>query len=169
MEIEVKFYDRTTIQGCSDSCAEHVVSLARLSLAPHESLASETTEHGEDGNTSTSTYTHTLVWVGWIAEASWGTYSYPGVLSDTPTECVTQCATVPSLKQNTRHHANHALSRICAWNLRATLFHNNTINQRRVCLHWRLLVTAMYGLLYTPPVDTLLLFYLVCIIILFVC
>ena len=36
---------------------------------------------------------------------------YPGVLSDTPTECVTQCANVPSLKQNIRHHAK---SRICA-------------------------------------------------------
>ena len=31
------------------------------------------------------------------------------VLSDTPTECVTQCANVTSLKQNTRHYANHAL------------------------------------------------------------
>ena len=64
------------------------------------------------------------------------------VLSDTPTECVTQCANIPSLKQNTIHHANHAL-RTCAWNhlhLRATLFHNYTIKQRGVCLHWRLLV-----------------------------
>ena len=70
-------------------------------------------------------HTHTLVWVGWIA-GLWG--AYPGVLSDTPTECVT---IVPSLKQNTRHHVNHALSGICAWiqtwyhlHLRATLFHN---------------------------------------------
>ena len=38
--------------------------------------------------------------------------AYPGVLSDTLTECVTQCANVPSLKQNTKYHANHALSRI---------------------------------------------------------
>ena len=56
--------------------------------------------------------------------------AHPGVLSDTPTECVTQnvnCAYVPSLpnptpadithtsppETNTRHHANHALSGIC--------------------------------------------------------
>ena len=95
-------------------------------------------------------HTHTLVWVGWIAEASEAP-SYPGVLSDTPTECVTQCATVPSLKQNTRHYANHALSRICARNqtwyhlhLRATLFHNYTIKQCGVCLHWRLLVQYVF-------------------------
>ena len=33
----------------------------------------------------------------------WG--AYPGVLSDTPTECVSQCANIPSLKQtpNTMH------------------------------------------------------------------
>ena len=31
----------------------------------------------------------------------------------TLTECVTQCANVPIPKMNTRHHANHALSRIC--------------------------------------------------------
>ena len=78
----------------------------------------------------------------------WG--AYPGVLSDTPSECVTQCAIVPSLKQNTRHRANHALSRTCAWNqtwyhlhLRATLFHNSTIEQCEVCLHWRLLVVLV--------------------------
>jgi len=49
VKIEVKFYDRTTTQGCSDSCAEGVVSLARLSLTPRESLASKTTERGKDG------------------------------------------------------------------------------------------------------------------------
>ena len=79
----------------------------------------------------------------------WG--AYPWVLSDTPTECVTQCTIVPSLKQNTRHYANHALSRICARNqtwyhlhLRATLFHNYTIEQCGVCLHWRLLVQYVF-------------------------
>ena len=51
-------------------------------------------------------------------QGEWGGYhkplrAYTRVMNDTPTECVTQCANVPSLKQNTRHHANHALSRIC--------------------------------------------------------
>ena len=38
-------------------------------------------------------------------------WAYPGVLSDTLTECATQCANVIA-ETNTRHHANHALSRI---------------------------------------------------------
>ena len=71
---------------------------------------------------------HTHISVSGVDSRShWGVY--PGVLSDTPTECVTQCANVPSLKQNTRHHANHALSRTCARNqmcyhlhLRVTFF-----------------------------------------------
>ena len=47
---------------------------------------------------------HTHISVSEVGSRSlWGTY--PGVLSDTPTECVTQCAIVPCLKQNTRHHA----------------------------------------------------------------
>ena len=37
--------------------------------------------------------------------------TYPRVLSDTPTECVTQCANTPLLTI-TRHHANHALNRV---------------------------------------------------------
>ena len=91
-------------------------------------------------------------------------------MSDTPTECVTQCANVPSLKQNTRHHANHALSRICAWNqmwyhlhLRATLFHNYTIKRHGVCLHWRLLVTELW------QVDLLSLPMISCLIHVFIC
>ena len=91
-------------------------------------------------------------------------------MSDTPTECVTQCANVPSLKQNTRHHANHALSRICAWNqmwyhlhLRATLFHNYTMKQHGVCLHWRLLVTELWR------VDLLSLPMISCLIHVFIC
>jgi len=55
---------------------------------------------------------HTHISVSGVDSRSlWGVY--PWVLSDTPTECVTQCANVPSLKQNTRHHTNHALSRTC--------------------------------------------------------
>ena len=137
MKIEVKFYDRTTTQGCSDSCAEGVVSLARLSLTPRESLASKTTKRGKDGKWALCVHIHPHTHIsmsGVDSRSLWGVYLW--VLSDIPTECVTQCANVPSLKQNTRHHANHALSRICAWNqmwyhlhLRATLFHSYTIKQ----------------------------------------
>ena len=49
VKIKVKFYNKTTTQECSDSCAKRVVSLSRLSLAPRESQASEATERGEDG------------------------------------------------------------------------------------------------------------------------
>ena len=113
----------------------------------------QTTERGEDGKWALCMHTtcvhipHTHISVSEVGSWSlWG--AYPGVLSDTPTECVTQCANVPSLKQNTRHHA---LSRICALNqtwyhlrLRATLFRNYTIEQCRVCLHWRLLVQYVF-------------------------
>ena len=60
----------------------------------------------------THTHTHTLVWVGWIAEASdaptlgsWVTHPL-SVLPSAPT----------SHPWNKTHHANHALSRTCAWN-----------------------------------------------------
>ena len=66
----------------------------------------------------------------WVNSTSlW--WVYPGILSDTATECVTQCANVPSLKQtlDTMHSAGH-------------VFQNYTMQkkQRGVCLHWRLLV-----------------------------
>ena len=94
----------------------------------------------------------------------WGVYLW--VLSDTPTECVTQCAAsslgywvthplsvLPSVPTshpwNKTHHTNHALSRTCAWNqtwyhlhFRVTFFNNYTIKQRGVYLHWRLLVVT---------------------------
>jgi len=124
--------NHTRVQWRQNSCAEHAVSQARLTLPPHESLAHETTEHGEGGEWALSQIVewlslyylwlyvctqhvsafHTHISVSGVDSRSlWGTY--PGVLSDTPTECVTQCAIVPPLKQNTRHHANHALSKTC--------------------------------------------------------
>ena len=42
---------------------------------------------------------------GMDSRSFWGTY--PGILSDTPTECVTQCANVLISEMNTRHHAKH--------------------------------------------------------------
>jgi len=149
------------VQWRQNSCAKHVVSQARLSLPPRECLAHETTERGEDGKWALCMHTtcvdipHTHISVSGVDRRNlWGTY--PGVLSDTPTEC----ATVPSLKQNTRHYAKHALSRTCACNqtwyrlhLRVTLFHNYTIEQCRVCLHWRLLVCTWNAVTTCTPVT----------------
>ena len=55
---------------------------------------------------------HTHISVSEVGSWSvWG--AYPGVLSDTPTECVTQCVIVPCLKQNTRHHASCTKQDMC--------------------------------------------------------
>ena len=62
--------------------------------------------------------------------------AYPGALSDTPADYINQCANVPSLKQatytmETLHYKQDT------WNqtwyhlyLKATLFHNYTINSK---------------------------------------
>ena len=89
--------------GYKISCdTERVVSLARLSLAPRESQASETTECGEDGKwalcmhtTCVHIHTHTHISMSGMDSRS---LLRRRVLSDTPTDCVTQCANVPSLK-----------------------------------------------------------------------
>ena len=97
------------------------------------------------------TYTHNTrahSCTQWNKQGWWGGGPYTGVLSDTPTECVTQCANIPSLHEtNTRHHANHVLSRICETKhdtyhlyLGATFFHNYTLKQCKVCLHWSYLI-----------------------------
>ena len=53
----------------------------------------------------------------------------------------------PIPEMNTRHHVNHALSRICETKhdtyhlyLGATFFHNYTLKQCDVCLHWSYLI-----------------------------
>ena len=95
-------------------------------------------------------HTHTLVWVRWVAEASeaptlgsWVTHPL-SVLHSVP---------LSHAWNKTPDTMHHALSRICAWNqmwchlhLRATLFHNYTIEQWGVCLHWRLLVNVCFSL-----------------------
>jgi len=72
------------------------------------------------------------------------------VRTSKPPEVNVQLMTTPECHSIT-DTMHHALSRTCAWNqmwyhlhLRATLLHNYTIEQRGVCLHWRLLVRLVF-------------------------
>ena len=135
--------NRTRVQWRQNSCAKHVVSQARLSLPPCERLACETTECGEDGkwalcmHTMCPHSTHTLVWVGWIAEASEAPTLGSWVAHPLSVLPVCHCLIsetkhqTPCTKQDV-HETKRGIN--------YTLVHNYTIEQHGVCLHWWLLV-----------------------------
>ena len=95
-------------------------------------------------------HTHTLVWVGWIREAfevptlgSWVTHP----LSVLPSVPLSHPWNKTPNTMQTMHQARHVheTKRDTMYlHLSATLFHNNTIEQHGVCLHWRLLVLYLY-------------------------
>ena len=136
-----------------NNCAKHVVLQARLSLSARESgLRNYRTWWGRKvsfiyAHNVCPRSTHTLVWVGWIAEAL--RRLHLGTEWHTHWVCYPTCECPgTSLKQNTRHHANHALSRtkpnVIPLVPQGHFIQQFTIKQCGVCLHWRLLVTKCY-------------------------
>ena len=86
-------------------------------------------------------------WVGWIAQASVGP-----ILGSCMTHPLSLLPSVLSHPWNKHQTPGKLCTKHDTWNqtwyhlhVRATLFHNYTLKQHVVCLHWRLVVLFLYS------------------------